>query len=92
MQARVYLLIRGMVQGVYYRAFTRDIARHLGLKGWVKNLYDGSVEALFEGNKEDVEQAIKHCYVGPPGARVEGIDIRWEDYQGDLKDFQIKYY
>ena len=91
-QARVHLLIRGRVQGVFYRAFTRDIAGHLGIKGWVRNLYDGSVEALFEGSKEDIEQAIKHCRMGPPGARVEDIGVTWEDYKGDLRGFQIRYY
>ena len=91
-QARVHLLIRGRVQGVFYRAFTRDIAGHLGIKGWVRNLYDGSVEALFEGSKEDIEQAIKHCQMGPPGARVEDIGVTWEDYRGDLQGFQIRYY
>ena len=90
--ARVHLLIRGRVQGVYYRGFTRDIASHLGIRGWVRNLSDGSVEAVFEGNKEDIEQAIKHCHMGPPGAGVEDIGITWEDYKGDLRGFQIRHY
>ena len=85
-------MIRGRVQGVYYRGFTRDIASHLGIRGWVRNLSDGSVEAVFEGNREDIEQAIKHCRMGPPGAGVEDVVEAWEDYKGDLQGFQIRYY
>ncbi len=92
MQARAHLIIKGIVQGVFYRAFTRDIATQLGLKGWARNLPNGNVEALFEGDKEEVEQAIRQCSMGPPGSRVDGIDVEWKDYQGDLKDFQVRYY
>ena len=91
-QARAHLLIRGRVQGVCYRAFTRDIASQLELSGWVRNLDNGSVEALFEGSKDDIEQAIAHCHKGPPGAGVEDIGVMWEDYKGDLQGFQIRYY
>ncbi len=91
-QARAHLIIKGMVQGVFFRAFTRDVAAQLGIRGWVKNLPDGNVEALFEGERKDVEQAIKRCYSGPPGARVAAIDIDWEEYRGDLQGFQIRYY
>ena len=90
-QVRAHLFISGTVQGVYYRAFTRDLAGRLGLNGWVKNLYDGRVEALFEGNREVIEQAIERCYAGPPGARVNEIDVAWEEYRGDLKGFEIRY-
>ncbi|GAB4408368.1 MAG: acylphosphatase [Thermodesulfovibrionales bacterium] len=89
---RARLLISGRVQGVFYRAFTRDIANYIGLKGWVRNLPDGRVEAVFEGRREDIEQAIKECFSGPPGAKVNNIDVEWEGYRGDLKEFQIRYY
>ncbi len=89
---RAQLIIKGLVQGVYYRAFTRDTATQLGLRGWVRNLSDGSVEAMFEGYRDDIEKAIAHCRSGPPGARVDRIDVKWADYQGDLKGFQIRYY
>ena len=82
----------GGVQGVYYRAFTRDIACHLGLHGWVRNLDNGSVEVVLEGSREEIEQAITHCRMGPPGARVEDVGVTWEDYKGDLQGFQIRYY
>jgi acylphosphatase len=90
--AKAHLIIRGRVQGVFYRAFARDIAGQLGLRGWVRNLPDGSVEALFEGYRDEIEKAIEHCSSGPPGARVDGIDVNWEEYKGDLKGFQIRYY
>lgn len=90
--ARARLLISGRVQGVFYRAFIRDVAHYIGLSGWVRNLPDGRVEAVFEGKRQDIEKAIQECLSGPPGAKVNNIDVEWEGYQGDLKDFQIRYY
>lgn len=90
--ARAHLFIEGRVQGVFYRAFTREVALSLGLNGWVMNLRDGRVEALFEGEKDSIEKAIRECYKGPPGARVTNIEVHWEDYKGDQKDFLIRYH
>jgi len=89
--ARAHLFIAGRVHGVFFRAFTRDIAHSLGLNGWVRNLRDGRVEALFEGGKRLIEQAIKECYNGPPGARVSNIEVQWEPYKGDEKGFSVRY-
>jgi acylphosphatase len=90
-QARAHLFIDGRVQGVFYRAFTRDIAGSFVLNGWVRNLRDGRVEALFEGEKALIEKAIQSCYGGPPGSRVSYIDVTWEPYIGDQKGFIIRY-
>ncbi|NWF51697.1 MAG: acylphosphatase [Nitrospirae bacterium] len=90
-KVRAHLFIEGRVQGVFYRAFTRDIAHTLGLNGWVRNLHDGRVEAIFEGEKDTIEKAIKECYSGPPGARVTNIEVKWEEYTGDMKGFTIRY-
>lgn len=90
-KVRAHLFIEGRVQGVFYRAFTRDIAHSLGLNGWVRNLRDGRVEAIFEGEKELIEKAIKECYKGPPSARVTNIDIKWEEFIGDTRGFTIRY-
>jgi len=90
-KARAYLFIEGRVQGVFYRAFIRELAYNLGLNGWVKNLRDGRVETVFEGEKELIDKAIKECYVGPPGARVTDIDVRWETFIGDQKGFSVRY-
>lgn len=89
---RARLCISGRVQGVFYRAFTRDTAFSIGLKGWVRNLPDGRVEAVFEGDKGSIEQAIKLCYSGPAGARVDDIEVQWEDPQEGLIGFQVRYF
>jgi acylphosphatase len=88
---RAHLLINGRVQGVFYRAFTRNVAAKLGLSGWVKNLYDGGVEAVFEGDRAIIEQAVQHLRMGPPGAHVSDIEIKWEEFSGDEKGFEIRY-
>lgn len=89
--ARAHLLIEGMVQGVFYRAFARNLAARLGLDGWVRNLYDGRVEALFEGDRALIEQAIGECRKGPAGAVVRHIEVIWEDYSGEWKGFEVRY-
>ena len=88
---RAHLFIEGMVQGVFYRAFTRNLALRLGLTGWVRNLYDGRVEALLEGSRELIEQAIQECRRGPAGASVGNIDVRWEDFSGEFRGFEVRY-
>jgi len=90
-EARAHLFIEGRVQGVFYRSFTRSVAARLGLHGWVKNLYDSRVEAVFEGNRKLIDQAILECGKGPPGAYVTNIDVVWEAYIGETKGFDIKY-
>jgi acylphosphatase len=90
-EARAHLLIDGRVQGVFYRAFTREMAHALKLKGWVRNLRDGRVEAVLEGEKNIIQQAIQKCYAGPPGARVTNIDVQWEHYTGEENGFHIRY-
>jgi acylphosphatase len=90
-KVRAYAYVSGRVQGVFFRAETVDLANRLGLTGWVRNLSDGRVEALFEGEKEDVEKALDFCRRGPPGAYVRNLDVKWEDWKGDLQDFIVKY-
>ncbi|MCX7988074.1 MAG: acylphosphatase [Thermodesulfovibrio sp.] len=86
---RAHLLISGRVQGVFYRAFTKDVADSLGLKGWVRNLRDGRVEAVFEGDEDKISIAIERCEEGPPYSKVDNIEIIWEEPEG-LIDFEIK--
>jgi acylphosphatase len=90
-QVRVRVLIEGRVQGVFFRAHTRDEARLRGLKGWVRNLPDGRVEALFEGDKEVVNAMLAWCRQGPRYAYVDNVEIDWQPYRGDLTDFRIAY-
>lgn len=89
-RARARVLVQGRVQGVWFRGCTRDTARRLGLGGWVRNLPDGSVEAVFEGLRSSVEEAVSWCHQGPPSARVTRCDVEWEDPEGE-GTFQILY-
>jgi acylphosphatase len=91
MKARVHVFVSGRVQGVFFRAETVDMADRLGLGGWVRNLPDGRVEALFEGEKEDVEKALDFCRRGPPHADVQNLDFRWEEWKGEFHDFRVAY-
>jgi acylphosphatase len=90
-KARVYVVMEGRVQGVFFRASTRDMAESLGLTGWVKNLADGSVEAVFEGETDMLKRGVQWCYKGPPGAAVTKVHEKWLDYTGEFKQFEITY-
>ncbi len=91
MKYRAHIIIEGKVQGVYFRAFTKEVADSLGLNGWVRNLPNRCVEAVFEGEKELIDAAIKKCYAGPPFAMVTNIDIKWESKIEGFSDFRIRY-
>lgn len=87
----MHLIIHGFVQGVFYRASTHDTALRLGLKGWVRNLPNGNVEAVFEGPLDQLHKAIEWCEQGPPGARVTKIDKKWDDCTDEYTGFEVKY-
>lgn len=89
MKKRVRLFISGRVQGVYYRANTCEAARRLGLTGWARNLPDGRVEVLAEGEEEQINQLISWCHKGPPGAIVRNVEVHWEEYRGEFAGFAI---
>jgi acylphosphatase len=91
MKARVHVFVSGRVQSVFFRAETVDMADRLGLGGWVRNLPDGRVEALFEGEKEDVEKALDFCRRGPPHAHVQNLDLKWEEWKGEFRNFRVAY-
>ncbi len=86
---RAHVWISGRVQGVFFRAHTKEVAEKLGLTGWVRNLPDGRVEAVFEGEEEAVKEAIEWCKRGPPLAKVERVEVRYEEPTGEFKDFRI---
>jgi len=88
---RAHVYVSGRVQGVYFRAATREEARRRGVVGWVRNLPDGRVEALFEGPAAAVEGCVAWCRHGPPGAVVQDLDVTWEDPTGQLAGFNITY-
>jgi len=87
---RAHVYVSGQVQGVFFRDSTQEKAEQLGLTGWVKNLPDGRVEALFEGPSESVRGMIRWCKQGPPPATVEDVDTEFEAPQGDLKGFEVR--
>ena len=88
---RIHVWIQGRVQGVFFRANTRRKAMDLNLKGWVKNLKDGGVEAVIEGKDSDVKKMLEFLQKGPLGARVTKFDIKEEKYKGEFEFFEIKY-
>jgi acylphosphatase len=88
-KARLHVLIEGRVQGVFFRAATRDQARARGLSGWARNLPDGRVEALFEGDKRVLENMLTWCRQGPPYAYVARVEAEWQPALGDMTDFRI---
>jgi len=91
-QVRAHVFISGRVQGVFFRANTKRVAEKLGVTGWVKNLPDGRVEAVFEGEEEAVKKIIEWCHRGPPAARVDKVEVLYEDYKGEFEDFEIRYW
>ena len=80
---RAHVFVSGRVQGVYYRATTRDTARDVGVDGWVRNLDDGRVEAVFEGPVDAVEEMIEFCHEGSSAARVSDVDVTYEEPGGE---------
>lgn len=85
------VIISGRVQGVCFRAYTRDTARKLGVRGWVRNLSDGNVEALLEGDPHDVEAMIQWLHQGPPYGQVSKVTVWEEPAQERFHDFEIRY-
>ncbi len=88
---RAHVIVHGSVQGVWFRASTREEALRLSVTGWVRNLSDGSVEAVFEGAKKSVEEIVAWCHRGPSGAEVSKVDIAWEKFRGEFSQFDIRY-
>jgi acylphosphatase len=91
MKSRVHVVISGRVQGVWFRASTRDKAQQLGLTGWVKNTSEGNVEAVFEGEEKLINEMLDWCHHGPPLAQVKNVEIKKRRPSNDFDDFSIKY-
>lgn len=91
MKKRAHVIISGCVQGVWFRVNTRDKAEQLGLTGWVKNTYNGNVEAIFEGDEEIINEVIAWCHKGPSLANVSNVKVDFIDYTGEFQGFSIKY-
>jgi len=91
MKARAHIFVSGRVQGVFFRDHTQRWASLLNLTGWVRNLWDGRVEVLAEGDKKNIEELIDRLKGGPPLAQVEDVDVSWEEYRGEFEDFRISW-
>ena len=89
MRTRAHLIIFGRVQGVFYRSTTAQEARLWGVTGWIRNLPDGSVEAVFEGEKESVEILIAFCWRGSKGSKVTEVRVEWQPYMGEYTVFEV---
>ena len=90
MKVSAHIFVSGRVQGVFFRMETRDEAIKRNVAGWIRNTSGGRVEAIFEGEREDVEKLIEFCKSGPPGARVTKIDVQWKEYTGEFENFKIQ--
>ena len=88
-KVRAHLRIEGRVQGVFFRASAQDQARRLGLKGWVRNCPDGSVEIVAEGDRKNIDELIAWCRHGPRGAEVYNVSVVWQECKNEFVDFRI---
>jgi acylphosphatase len=90
-KTRAHVFVSGRVQGVYFRQNTKQVANRHKVTGWVRNLPDGRVEAIFEGDEMDVNEVIEWCHVGPPKASVQDVSVKFEKYAGEFADFDVNY-
>ncbi len=90
-QKSIHLVVRGRVQGVYFRASAQREARQMGLSGWVKNRRDGAVEMTVEGDEDRVKDFLGWAQHGPSSARVDKVETRWRGYTGEFATFRIIY-
>jgi acylphosphatase len=87
--SRLHATVTGRVQGVSFRYFVIEKADLLDLRGWVRNLWDGSVEVIAEGSHQDLEQLLQALHTGPPMARVDYVEFEWLDFTGEFKSFNL---
>ena len=92
MHVKAHVFVTGRVQGVFFRSKTRSEAIKYGVTGWVRNLPDGRVEAVFEGEKDDVDKLIDFANKGPYGAKVLDLTIKWQNYNGEFRGFEVRYF
>ena len=89
---RVHIFVSGIVQGVFFRAHTQETANRLSLTGWVRNIYDGRVEIIAEGTKENLLKLVAWCNQGPPNALIEDVIAQWQEATDEFKNFDIRYH
>ena len=89
---QAHIFAHGRVQGVNFRYYTRQRAFELGVTGWVRNVRDGRVEAVFQGDKDQVAKVLNWCESGPPSAYVENVEIEWEEASESFTGFEIRFW
>ena len=90
-KVRAHTIISGRVQGVFFRMETKRVADNCEVLGWVRNRRDGTVEAVFEGNEENVNSILEWCKDGPRFANVKKVDVELEEYKGNYYGFELRY-
>ncbi|MFH1445219.1 MAG: acylphosphatase [Nanoarchaeota archaeon] len=90
MKKRAHIFISGKVQGVFFRSFVKSQAKLYEINGWVKNLRDGRVEAVFEGEDYKIEEIIDSCRKGSFGSEVKNVEVEWESLRGTEDCFEIR--
>jgi len=90
-KARAHIFVAGRVQGVFYRDTCKKKAEKLGVSGWIKNLRDGRVESVFEGERLDVDKMVNWARKGPIWAKIDDFSVVWDNYQAEFKGFEIRY-
>lgn len=90
LNARLHAVVEGTVQGVGFRYFVQDSANLLGLTGWVRNRWDGTVEVIAEGGRNSLEQLLTALRRGPRSAHVTGVNFTWQDFVGEFSSFRVK--
>ena len=90
-KTRAHVFIKGKVQGVYFRQNFRVVAKRHKVNGWVRNLKDGRVEAVLEGDERQVSEVIEWCHAGPSEARVDDVSVQNEPYTGEFTSFNVLY-
>jgi acylphosphatase len=87
----LHAIVRGHVQGVYFRSATQETAERLGLTGWVRNRAEGTVEVEAEGPRAALDELVRFLHRGPPGARVSAVEIKWLPHTGQLSEFDVRW-
>jgi acylphosphatase len=90
-RTRAHIIVNGDVQGVFFRQETKQRAEAHDVRGWIRNRNDGTVEAVFEGEEQDVKALIDFSKRGPSRAAVTNVDVKLEAYTGEYKGFKIRY-
>ena len=88
---RVHIIVHGSVQGVFFRHYTKKTASSLGLKGYVRNMADGTVEIAAEGPKEKLNGLIEFCRKGPEAAEVSKVDVKFGETRNEFEGFEVRY-